>query len=271
MLRSFIVAALLVSCLPSPGRAHSSRAETTARSKLVAKKRMPRAKPVARQAAGRCRLGVISALGERFAVQKFGLTIFETKETVVSTAGWGLDDLVLARARVATGGDPGVRRIAYPMGAFHPFYHPRSRLFPDPRESLAAIVKSITSEAHCGRYLVVTRFEGRLGGTSFVLDGIGAYSRGLGSLFRHSRLFANIQIHLLDGRTYQEISSPFANLGLRFARSLSVTDDDLTKLDNSSFPEPPAVASSSATLRERTRALVAATLDRDLPGYLRRE
>jgi hypothetical protein len=277
MFRSFAAATILVSCLTAAGWAQSpatSNAPAAATpAKPITKKAAPKAKAAAKQPAaaeaGPCRLGVISAIGDRFAVQKFGLTIFETEESEVPVEGWGLDDLVVARVRAATGADPTVRRIAYPKGAFEPFYHPTSRFLPDPREGLPAIVRSITPAANCERYLVVTRFKGQVPGTNLMLDGIGAYSRGLGSLVRHSHLFAHVGVTLLDGGNYETISRPFAGLGTRLAEGLRLTEDPLTKLDNSLFPEPATVVPGNATLRERTRALIAARLDQTLPNFLK--
>jgi hypothetical protein len=242
--------------------------------KPAVKKAAPKAKTSARPGAlpesGPCRLGVISAVGDRFAVQKFGLTVFETEESEVPI-DWGLDDLILARVRAATGADPTVHRIAYPKDVFEPFYHPTSRFLPDPREGLPAIVRSITPNANCERYLIVTRLKGQLPGTNLMLDGIGTYNRGLGSIIRHSQLFANIAVSVLDGRTYERITRPFANFGARLAEGLRLTEDPLTKLDNSFFPEPAAAAASSTTLRERTRALVTARVDQMLPNYLKED
>ena len=277
MLHSFAFAIILVSCLTAAGWAQSpvtTNAPTaSAPAKPVTKKTAPKAKPAAKRPVaaetGPCRLGVISALGDRFAVQKFGLTVFETQESEVSVDGWGLDDLVIARVRAATGADPAVRKIAYPKGAFEPFYHPTSRFLPDPREGLPAIVRNITPAANCERYLVVTRFKGQVPGTNLMLDGIGAYSRGLGSLVRHSHLFANVGVTLLDGGNYETISRPFAGLGTRLADGLRLTEDPLTKLDNSLFPEAAAVVPGNATLRERTRTLIAARLDQTLPNFLK--
>jgi hypothetical protein len=212
---------------------------------------------------------VISAIGDRFAVQKFGVTVFETEESEVPVEGWGLDDLVVARLRAATGADPAVRRIAYPKGVFEPFYHPTARLIRDPREDLPAIVRSFTPGTKCERYLVVTRVKAQLPGTNLMLNGIGAYNRGLGSLMRHSHLYASIFVSMLDGSTYEKINRPFAGFGTRLSEGLRLTEDPLTKLDNSLFPEPPTAVQGNAALRERTRALLAARLDRILPGYLK--
>lgn len=279
MLRFSACLFVLPCVLPSasaqtPPTTAASSAQTAAPAKPAVKKSAPKAKPAAKQPVaaegGSCRLGVISVIGERYSVQKFGVTIFENEANEVPI-DWGLDDLVFARVRMATGADPTVRRITYPKGAFEPFYNPKSRFIPDPSERLPAIVRSITPNANCERYLVATTYKGELPGTHQMLNGIGTYNQGLGSLIRHSHLFANVSITLIDGRSYEEIRRPFANFGANLAAGLKLTEDPLTKLDNALFPDPPAAASSSAPLRERTRALVADRLDRGLPAYLKEE
>ncbi|MGY4432348.1 hypothetical protein ACVWWO_004825 [Bradyrhizobium sp. F1.13.1] len=275
MFRSAASLLVLLSFLaPAVAQTPSATTASPAPAKRAAKKAAPKAKPVAKQPvaveSGPCRLGVISVIGERYSVQKFGLTIFESEETEIPI-DWGLDDLVFARVKAATGGDPGVSRIAYPKGAFEPFYNPKSRFIPDPNERLPAIVRGITPNGSCARYLVATTYKGELPGTRLMLNGIGTFNQGLGNLIRHSHLFANISINLIDGRSYEEIKRPFVNFGANFAASLRLTEDPLTKLDNSMFPDPPAAASANATLRERTRTLVADRLDRGLPGYLKED
>jgi len=289
MSRKFALAAALVSCVMTAAWSQSPPAPTNpaasapakpaankpAANKLAARKPAAKIRPAARPQvpaeSGPCRIGVIPALGDLFSVQKFGITVFETEESQIPIEDWGLDDLVLARVRAATGADPAVRRIAYSKGAFEPYYNPKSRFLPDPNEGLPAIVRSLTANAGCERYLVVTTFKGELPGTRLVLNGIGTYNQGLGSLIRHSHLFANIMVSVIDGKTYEKIERPFANFGARFADSLRMTEDPLTKLDNSFFPEVPADAAKSVTLRERTRELVAARLDQTLPAYLKEE
>ncbi len=278
MYRSFVVA-VVVSCLTVAGRAQSpstpSAPAVSTPAKPIAKKPPAKTKPAAKQPvaveSGPCRLGVISMIGDRFSVQKFGLTVFENEQSYAPIEDWGLDDLVLARVRVAAGSDPTVRKIAFPRGAFEPYFNPTSRILPDPRESLSAIVRGFTANTNCERYLVVTRFKAEEPGTHLMLDGIGAYNRGLGSILRHSHLFANIAINVLDGRTYEKLDRPFAGVGARLSQSLRLTEDPLNKLDNSQFPEPAATASGNATLREKTRALVATRLDQTLPDHLKQE
>lgn len=284
MLRHFAVAAVLTLFSTTMGLAQSpatqpSSAPTAATTPAPAK---PAPKKPAQKAAkpatgkpqvvesGPCRLGVISVIGERYSVQKFGVTIFENEATEVPI-DWGLDDLVFARVRAAAGGDPGVRRIAFPKGAFAPYYNPKSLFIPDASERLPTIVRNITPNANCERYIVATTYKGELPGSKMVLNGIGAYNQGVGSILRHSHLFANISITLIDGQTYEQINPRFVNFGASLAAAMRLTEDPLNKLDNSQFPDPPAAASSSAVLREKTRALVTDRLDRGLPGYLKGE
>ncbi|MBR0755875.1 hypothetical protein JQ604_27200 [Bradyrhizobium jicamae] len=278
MSRRFAITAVLASSFVAAGWAQSPPTQpapaASAPIKSAAKKAAPKAKPAAKQPAavetGPCRLGVISVLGDQFAVQKFGVTVFEYEGTEVPI-NWGFDDLVFARVRAATGNDPGVRKISFARGAFDPFYHPQSRFLPDPREGIPAIVQSITTSSNCERYLVVTKFKSRPQNSNLELNGIGTYNQGLGSVLRHSHLFANISLTLLDGRSYERVNRAFANFGSNLAEGMRLTENPLNKLDNADFPTPPEAASSSALLRERTRTLIAAELDRRLPGYLKDE
>ena len=186
-------------------------AQTAAPAKPAVKKAAPKAKPAAKQPVaveiGPCRLGVISVIGEHYSVQKFGITIFENEASEVPI-DWGLDDLVFARVRAATNNDPAVRRIAYPKGAFEPFYNPKTILIRDPGERLPVIVRSFTANANCERYLVATTFKAELPNTHMVLNGIGTYNQGVGGILRHSHLFANVAITLIDGRSYEQIKRP---------------------------------------------------------------
>ena len=276
LLRLAVASAALMLLFGTVGEAQTPPATsvptTPAPAKPVAKKPAAKAKANAKQPAavetGPCKLGVISALGDRFSVHKFGLTVFETEDNEVPIEGWGLDDLAVARVRAATGNDPSVRRINYPKGAFELYYHPKSTFLRDPKEDLPQIVRSITTNANCERYLVMTKFKGTVAGTKMEINGIGVYSQGIGSLARHSHLFANVAVAIFNGGTYERINPSLAAIGGSLSRAFQLTENPLTKLDHSLFPDPPQSASTSAVLKERTRALVSAQLDRVIPGRL---
>jgi len=268
---SFLVTAASAQApAPTPASpAPTGPTKTAAKKKPTAKPKQAGTPSVAAEN-GPCSIGVISAIGDRFSVQKFGVTVFANDKTLVPI-DWGLDDLVMSRVRAATGGDPAIHRIAYPKGAFEPYFNPKARFLPDPAEGLPAIVRGITANTHCDRYLVAVRFKGELPNTHMELDGIGAYNQGVGSILRHSHLFAVFTIKMLDGTTYEEVRRSWGNFGERLARGLRITEDPLNRLDNSEFPDPPSSVAGSAVLRERTRALVAAGVDQLLTDYLKRQ
>lgn len=276
MLR-FMAIVLMATSLAYPALAQAPTAPAQSavpNAKPAVKKPASKTKPTARPAemqTGPCSLGVISVIGDTLTVNKFGVTVFETEETEVPIESWRLDDLVIARVRAATGADPSVRKIGYPKDAFEPYYHPKSRFLPDPRESLTSIVRDVAGNTNCARYLVVTRSADKIPGTNLILKGVGTYNQGLGQIIRHSHLFASIAISLIDGRSFERIGSFTADAGSRLAESMRITEDPLKKLENADFPDPPAAASGSTVLRERIRALVADKLDRDLPQYLKIE
>jgi hypothetical protein len=271
-----VILACFLSLLVTAASAQAPSPPSASPAKAVAKKKaVPKAKPAGQPAvaaeSGPCSLGVISAIGDRFSVQKIGLTIFANEQDFAPIDSWGLDDLVMARARAATGNDPTVHRINYPKGAFEPYFNPKSRFLPDPNEGIPAIVRGITANAHCERYLVVVRGKALAPGTKVEIDGIGAYNQGVGSILRHSHLFAAFSITVLDGQTYERSNPALAGLGARMERGLGLIEDPLNRLDNDLFPEPPSAARGSTALRDRTRQLVATRLDQALPHYLKRD
>ncbi|MBR1223666.1 MULTISPECIES: hypothetical protein [unclassified Bradyrhizobium] len=268
-----LAVALILSCSVTPAWAQAQPAPIAAPSApKPAKKAAAKTKTSARQAAptesGPCQIGVIPAVGDQFAVQKIGLTVFNNDYADVPIESWGLDDLVVARVRAVTGSGAGVRRIAYSKQAFAPYDRPAPALFRNPESDLTTIVRQITANAGCARYVAVTKLDSKLDGTNQTLRGIGVYHRGIGSLVGHTRLYSNIQVTVFDGQTYEVSKKPFnLNLGLALARGFGV-EDPLTKLENSAFPEPAAAAATSATLRDGTRALLATHLDKALSATL---
>ncbi|KRR03945.1 hypothetical protein CQ12_24025 [Bradyrhizobium jicamae] len=279
MVRIF-VAATLLACfvvsasaqIPSPPGA-ATQADTPA-VKPAAKKPAPKSKAAAKQSApaesGPCQIGIISAIGDKFAVQKVGLTVFGNELTEVPIHAWGLDDLVVARVRAATSG-VNVRKIAYSKGAFEPYYHPPTRLFRNDDEELTSVVRQIAASSNCARYFVFTTYAAQLQGTNQSLPGIGVLHHGSGP-FSNTSLFANFVVRVFDGQSFAIAKRPSADLGAILAGSFGrLGQDPLTKLEAEDFPASPADAVASSTLRDHTRALLAARLDKAVAAYLKQE
>jgi hypothetical protein len=198
---------------------------------------------------------------------KVGLTVFGNEETEIPIPTWGVDDLVVARVRAAASGLR-VRKLSCAKGTFDPYYYPPGRLFGNSRNDLMNIVRQIAANSRCERYVAVAKFDGQFGGTNQVLRGIGVVNHGAGVL-SHAVLFANANATVFDGQTFDISKRPPPSLGAILSAGL--VQDPLTQLDNADFPTTAADAASSATLRDRTRVLIAANLDKILPAYLKPE
>jgi hypothetical protein len=278
MVRTFAAAAILLWLASfawaqtQPGPTAAAPLTKLAVKKPAAAKAKAATKPPAPAESGPCQIGVIPAIGDQFVVQKVGLMVFGNDHTEVPIGAWNLDELVVARVRAAAAPGIAVRRIAYPKGAFEPYDNPAPALFRDPRDDLTAIVKQIATNASCNRYVVVTKFTGKLDGTNQTLRGIGILHHGTGFL-SHTALFANVQVTVFDGQTFAIGKNPNANLGSILAGTFArmTTRDPLTELDNASFPEPAAEATNSAMLRDHVRALLSSNLDKTLPAFLKEE
>ena len=253
---------------PAPVTTSAPAAAKTFIKKPATKAKSVAKRPAAPTDSGPCQLGVIPVIGSQFAVQKIGITIFGNEQTEVPIDGWGLDDLAVARVRAAAPGIA-VRRIAYTKGAFETYEHPAPALFRNPQDDLTAIVRQIAANTNCERYVVVTTFEGKLEGTNQTLHGIGVFQAG--SLFSPTALFANIQVTVFDGQTFAIHKIPFDLGSVLMGTFARMTQDPLTELDKTSFPDPAAAAANSVLLRDRTRTLVAAKLDKILPAFLKAE
>jgi hypothetical protein len=273
MLRHFTAAVILVSCFTVAGWAQAPATGPAASPppKPVAKKAAPKARaadkpPVVET--GPCQIGIISAIGRKFAVQKVGFTAFGNALSEVPIDAWGLDDLVVARVRAATTG-AGVRRIGHSKGALDPYYNPPSKLFRNDDDELTAVVRQIATGSNCARYFVFTTYAAQLQGTNQSLPGIGVLQHGSGPLSNTS-LFANFVLRVFDGQSFVIAKRPSVDLGSILAGSFGrLGQDPLTKLDAEDFPASPADAVASATLRDHTRALVAARLDKAVAAYLK--
>lgn len=278
MVRSFAVAVVLC-CLaasalaqaPAPGTAATQAGPSAL--KPTVKKQAPTSKTAAKPPptdGGRCDLGVIPIVGSPIGLKKVGITIFGNEYSEVPSDAWGVDDLIVARVRAATGTAIAVRRIAYDakQAAYELYQKPGKGLFNDPRANLTAAVRQIAANSRCVRYIVITRFIGNLPGTNQSLEGVGVLTHGpLG----HAAVFAYFRVTMFDGQTFAIRDDPFGSFGARLSASLSrlAKDEFLRAVEGAEFPASPEAAAKDARLRDAARTLVAERLDRILPEYLK--
>jgi hypothetical protein len=267
-----VVLACFLSLLVAAASAQAPSPPPPAPVKAVVKKK-PVAKPKAAATpinqgnSGPCQAGIIAAL-DLFSVQKIGLTAFGNGLDEVPVS-WGLDDVVVARARAAAGATP-VRKISYAKGAFDSYYKREGglgNLFRNYRGELTNTVRQIAGNAGCERYLVVMRGDGQFPGTNQPLTGVGVVNRGAGFI-EYTFLFANVRIVIFDGQTFEIRQNPVTLDGvMQHLASSLLTNRDMAKIDNSAFPAVAADAAQSAVLRDGTRSLLASRLDKIFPAF----
>jgi hypothetical protein len=275
MQRRFALAAIILSCSIAYGWAQSSSTPAPAApapGNPAAKKPAPKARAAAKPAAaaesGPCQIGVIPAIGDKFVLEHIGLTVFGNEFTDAPIESWGLDDLVVARARAAAG-DQSVRRITYARGAFDSYYNPPRELFRDARNDLVNVVRQVAANSNCERYLVVTRFSGQVAGTNQGAEGIGVLTNWSSGAFKNASLFAFFRMTVFDGKTFGKYDDPIG-IGGRLAAGLAnlVKDENFIPLKDFEVPSSPEAVAGNVRLRDGARAMLIAKLDKYLPAYL---
>jgi hypothetical protein len=225
------------------------------------------AKAIGSSENGHCQIGVIPAVGNQFAVQNVGLTVFGNALTEVPVETWGLEDLIVARVRVAAGASNSVRRVTYVKDAFESYYHPPRQLFGRSGDSLEAVVRQIAGNGGCERYLVVTESGGQYGGTNQTMNGIGVVTNWSSGAFKKGALYTYIHVTVFEGHSFAKLKDPLDTVGARLTAGF-VKDDSIKTLDDFEPPSPPSTAVNDARLRDTTRALLTERLDKILPAYL---
>lgn len=270
--RHLTSACLVAICFVAPAMAQAPAApvhppSAAATKSLVKKKPAQGVKAAARPSvtaeSGPCEMGVISAIGDTFSVQKIGFTVFGNELTEVPV-GWGFDDTVNERVKAIGGGR--VRRIPYAKNIFDSYYHPKSILLRADDEKLENIVRQIAGSSGCERYLVVTHVASTWNGTNQTIKGMGVLSYGPGALNR-TMIFSSIMMQMFDGQTFELRR----NLNISFKRVLEDlapnSENGPYMIDNAAYPAVAGDAANSAVLRDGARVVLTRTVDRSLRSY----
>jgi hypothetical protein len=227
--------------------------------------RQAAAKPAAaRQSpqSGRCDVGVISHLGEKFNVRQIGFTVFGNESNEVSIESWRIDDLVVAKIGGALGKRATVRRVAYRKEAFASLETPK--LFRDIDAEVGEGVRTLTAGTHCARYVVVTDGTSRYGTTNQILGGLGIVAGKkpyfTGDLYN---LHTLITLRMYDGETFALLKRKFATTGE--STFMAMIGGPHREVDQSFWPVPPDAAAQNAKLRDAVRDLIGQSLDATLP------
>ena len=242
-------------------------------------------KPDAAAQSGPCGIGVIPHIGENFALQSIGITMFGNELKKVPIESWGLDDLLVARVRAAAGPHFAVRRIAYPANAFATFDDPPP--FHNGENDLKEIAQTVSRAGGCERYIVAVRDAIRIGDSNIIVSGIGVFHRGgLIDRFNTDILVVLTALDVIDGHTFEILKKGYGWHRRRgyarrsFAAQLFLRDPDTRAKSRArgfrvaagaGCGDGPARTDASLARRESRRGVAqvagAVTVTASNPGY----
>ena len=268
MFRSFVAAIILVSCFTAAGWAQSpstsSAPAASTPAKPVTKKAAPKTKAAAKQPVaetGPCQTW--RHLRSWRSILRSEIRSHDIRERGKRSA----DERMGARRFAVRTGSRSDRRRSCRFdgsliltGAFEPYYNPKSRFLPDPSEGLPAIVRGITANANCERYLVITKYNGAAAGhqNGDRLSRRSAHTVPGHPLFTATTLPSVRQccgLACTTARRYEKSTgSPRRPLALSFAagtRRCRKTRHCTASWTNRTLPNPPTSASGSTALNDK--------------------
>lgn len=207
------------------------------------------------------KLGIVSAIGDKFYVRKFGLGVFGNDFKEMPIAAWGIDEMMTAKLRAALASRFDVRPVTYKRAAF--------AVFPDRSGFLAQhfnpeLVRTAISPQGLDAYLVVVKAERPYGESRQLVQGLGS-AGGNTDVDPIVFVHAYYNIVLVDGRDFKitsqatsEIPGPRKHFWTRDFMSSPVREGGA-----SLYP-----TSLDAAANAQLKAVVVELIDKSLPPTL---
>jgi hypothetical protein len=195
-------------------------------------------------------VGVISAVGHKFALQKMGITVFgnELNEVPIS---WGIDDAVAGKVSALLSGRYAVKRISPPAGL--------------DADNAQDVVRKIAASQKHDLYVVVARSTAPFGSSNQTVTGLGMIEAG-GILYPDNvTLFAVTTVLVYDGRTFERLGWQRTGVeGISIGKTINAPT---RSLDRTWWPATPQ-AVHSEKLKAATRALAVEGLSATIPQIM---
>jgi hypothetical protein len=195
-------------------------------------------------------VGVISAVGHKFALQKMGITVFgnELNEVPIS---WGIDDAVAGKVSALLSGRYAVRRISPPAGL--------------DADNAQDIVRKIAASQKHDLYVVVARSSAPFGSSNQIVTGLGMIEAG-GIIYPDNvTLFAVTTVLVYDGRTFERLGWQRTGVeGISIGKTINAPT---RSLDRTWWPATPQ-AVHNEKLKAATRALAVEGLSATIPQIM---
>ena len=202
-------------------------------------------------------VGIVTAFGDKFHVQKIGGAAFGNEHKEIAVASWGIDDLVVGRVRALLGRTFNVKPVKYRKS---PFLTPN-------RGGIGAMVHESVYPADVESYVVLTKSISPVGATNQSVSGLGILAteglNGSGTLMVH----ALYQISVVSGESFSSRGTTSALLqgeAVFDPTRMTFLNGPHRQVDQSWWP-----TSLNAASIEHLKAAAVELIDQSLPGTLR--
>lgn len=154
--------------------------------------------PAAAKYEGFRRIGVISAVGDAFTVQKIGITVFGNERNQFAIEPWKIDDYVVGRIRAALAGRFDVRAVNVPKAAILASGGSASKIAEAIRQA---------SPQGLDAYIVVTGWTSAFGTTNQSVGGLGIVDASGGLVGTNVTVFTLYAVTVIDGRQFTSLGA----------------------------------------------------------------
>ena len=205
------------------------------------------------------KLGIISAIGDKFYARKTGLGFLGEDFKEMAIASWGIDEMMTAKLRAALNARFDVRPVTYKRAVF--------AVFPDRSGFLAQnfrpeLVREVSPQG-LDAYLVVVKSERTNGGSRPMFQGLGS-TEGNTNVDPIMFVHAYYNIYLVDGRDFRIKSQASSHIPRPFNPFFREgMSSPARKVDASMWP-----TSLNAAEHQKLKGVVIELIDQSLPPTL---
>jgi hypothetical protein len=205
------------------------------------------------------KLGIVSAIGDKFYARKTGLGFLGNDFKEMAIAAWGIDEMMTAKIRAALSPRFDVRPVTYKRAVF--------AAFPDRSGFLAQnfrpeVVREVSPQG-LDAYLVVVKSERSNGGSRPLFQGLGS-TEGNTDVDPIMFVHAYYNIYLVDGRDFQIKSQAGSHIPRPFNPFVrEAMSSPARKVDASMWP-----TSLNAAEHQKLKGVVVELIDQSLPPTL---
>ena len=203
--------------------------------------------------AGAKTVGVVSAIGHKFALQKVGITVLGNELNEVRTNSWGIDAAAVTKVSALLSTRYTVKRISLPPHELD--------------EKLEDAIRKMAATQKCDIYVVIARAGVPFGSTNQVVSGLGMVEGGGAINPDNVHLFAITTVHVYDGRTFERLGWQRTEFQIGASLVGRVINGPYRTLDRTWWPATPQAAHNDK-LKSATRALVEQSLAKTIPEVM---